>query len=56
MAAETEELKARSLNKLSNIMMAKDETVDGFINRVKALKNQCMQLRRDKEDELRNMN
>ena len=50
MAAETEELKARSLNELSNIKMAKDETVDDFINRAEALKNQCMQLGRDVEE------
>ena len=44
--AAGKELKARSLNELSNIKMAKDETIDGFINRAEALKNQCMQLGR----------
>ena len=50
MAAETEELKARSLNEHSNIKMAKDETVNDFINRAEALKNRCMQLGRDVQE------
>ncbi|XP_076621596.1 uncharacterized protein LOC143342001 [Colletes latitarsis] len=50
MAAETEEIKARSLNDLSNIKMARDETVDAFINRAEGLKNQCIQLGRDIEE------
>jgi len=50
MAAETEQLKARSLSKLTNLQMKKDESVDTYVNRADALKNQCVQLGRNIED------
>ncbi|XP_043527950.1 uncharacterized protein LOC122538172 isoform X2 [Frieseomelitta varia] len=44
-------IETRSLYELSsNIKMAKDETIDAFINKAEALKNQCMQLGRDVEE------
>lgn len=46
MAAETEQLKTKSLSELSNLKMKKDETIDEYMNGAKALRNQCMQLRR----------
>lgn len=50
MAAETEQLKARSLYKLSNLRMKRDENIDAYVNRAEALRNQCMQLGRVIED------
>ncbi|XP_017760138.1 PREDICTED: uncharacterized protein LOC108550788 [Eufriesea mexicana] len=44
MAAETEELKARTLNELTYLKMKRDENVDSYINRAEALKNQSQQL------------
>lgn len=46
MAAETEQLKTRSLSELSNLKMKKDETINEYMNRAEALRNQCMQLRK----------
>jgi len=42
MAAETEQLKARSLSELSNLWMKKDESIDAYMNRAEALRNQCV--------------
>jgi len=50
MAAETEQLKARSLCELSNLRMKKDESIDAYVNRAEALRNQCVQLGRVIED------
>ncbi|KOC61563.1 hypothetical protein WH47_05167 [Habropoda laboriosa] len=50
MAAESEELKARSLNELTNLKMKKNETVDVFLNRAEALANQCIRLGRNMEE------
>lgn len=50
MAAETEQLKARSLCELSNFRMKRDENIDAYVNRAKALRNKCMQLGRVRED------
>lgn len=51
MAAETEQLKARSLSELSNLKMNKDESVDcAYVNRAEALRNQCGQLGKNIED------
>lgn len=50
MANETEQLKARSLSELSTIRMKADESVDVFLNRAEALRNQCVQLGRRIED------
>lgn len=50
MANETEQLRARSLSELSTIRMKADESVDAFLNRAKALRNQCVQLGRRIED------
>ena len=47
MAAETEQLKIRSLSDLT--MMKKDETVDEYINIAEGLKNKCQQLGKDIE-------
>lgn len=44
MAAEIEQLRARSLSELSNLRMKKEAIVDTYINRAKDLKNQCVQL------------
>lgn len=44
MAAESEQIKARALNDLTNLRMNKNESVDNYINRAEALKNQCVQL------------
>jgi len=46
----TEQLKTRSLSELTNLRMKKDESVDTYVNRAKALKNQCVQLGRNIED------
>lgn len=50
MANETEQLRARSLSELSTIRMKADESVDAFLNRAEALRNQCVQLGRRIED------
>ena len=50
MAAETEQLKARSLSELTNLKMNKDESVDAYVNRAEALRNQCGQLGKNIED------
>lgn len=50
MAAETEQLKARSLCELSNLRMKKEESIDAYVNRAEALRNQCVQLGRGIED------
>ncbi|CAK9809372.1 Retrovirus-related Pol polyprotein from transposon TNT 1-94 [Anthophora plagiata] len=50
MAAETEQLKARALNELSNLHMKQEESVDEFINRAEALMNQCTQLGKQIEE------
>lgn len=42
MAAETEQLKSRSLSELSNLRMSKDESIDAYMNRAEALRNQCV--------------
>lgn len=47
MAAETEQLKTRSLSDLTNLKMKKDETVDEYINRAEGMKNKCRQLGKD---------
>lgn len=44
MAAETEQLKSRSLSELSNLRMSKDESIDAYMNRAETLRNQCVQL------------
>lgn len=49
MAAETEQQKARSLSELTNLRMNR-ESVDAFINRAEALRNQCVQLGRNIEE------
>lgn len=56
MANETEQLRARSLSELSTIQIKSDESVDAFLNRAEALRNQCVQLGRRIEDyELKNV-
>ncbi|XP_017762569.1 PREDICTED: uncharacterized protein LOC108552497 [Eufriesea mexicana] len=50
MAVDTKGLKARSLNELSIIKVLKEETVETFLNRTEALKNQCIQLGKKVED------
>lgn len=50
MAAETEKLKASVLNELIDLKMGRHETVDAFINRAEALRNQCKQLGKDIEE------
>lgn len=50
MAAETEQLRSRSLSELSNLRMNRDESVDTFVNRAEALRNQCVQLGKIIED------
>ncbi|KMQ85551.1 rna-dependent dna polymerase [Lasius niger] len=50
MAAETEQLKARSLSELSNLRMKKEENIDAYVNRAEALRNQCVQLGKNIED------
>jgi len=39
MAVETEQFKAKSLNKLSNLRMNREERIDAFVNRAQVLKN-----------------
>ena len=51
MAAETEQLKAKSFSELSNLRMKREENVDVFMNRAEALRNQCVQLGKNIEDE-----
>lgn len=51
MATGTEELKARILNELTNLKMARNETIDAFMNRAEALKNQCFEKQLGKEIE-----
>lgn len=50
MAAGTEQLKSRSLSELTNLRMQKHESVDDYINRAEALRNQCVQLGKVIED------
>lgn len=50
MANETEQLKASSLSELSTLRMKTSESVDAFLNRAEALRNQCVQLGRTTED------
>lgn len=50
LAAETEQLKARSLSELSNLRMNREESIDAYVNRAEALRNQCVQLGRNIED------
>jgi len=50
MAAETKQLKARSLSELSNIRMKKDKNIDTYVNRAEALRNQCAQLGKNIEE------
>jgi len=50
MAAESEQIRARALNDLTNLRMNKGESVDNYINRAEALKNQCVQLGKSIED------
>lgn len=50
MAAETEQFKARSLSELSNLKMNKGESVDAYINKAEALRNQCGQLGKNIEN------
>lgn len=50
MAAETEQLKAKSLSELSNLRMNKDESVDAYVNRAEALRNQCVLLGKNIEN------
>lgn len=40
MAAETEQLKSRSLSELSNLRMSKDESIDAYMNRAETLRHQ----------------
>lgn len=49
-AAETEQLKAKSLSELSNLLMKKEENIDAYVNRAEALRNQCVQLGKNIED------
>ncbi|OAD62641.1 Copia protein [Eufriesea mexicana] len=49
MAPDTEELKMRSRNELSNIKMFKEWTVETFLNRAEVLKDQCILLGRNVE-------
>lgn len=50
MAAETEQLKTRSLSELTNLKMKKDENVDDYVNRAEGLKNKCQQLGKNIEE------
>ncbi|XP_078051960.1 uncharacterized protein LOC144478112, partial [Augochlora pura] len=50
MAAGTEQLKTKFLSDLSNLRMNKDESVDAYINRAEALRNQCIQLGKNIEE------
>jgi len=50
MAAESEEMKIKSLSEMTNLKMNKEESVDEYMNRAEALKNQCEQLGKIIED------
>lgn len=50
MAAETEQLKARSLSELSNLRMNKGKNINTYVNRAEALRNQCVQLGKNIEN------
>ncbi|CAK9796271.1 Copia protein [Anthophora plagiata] len=49
-AAQTEQLKVRSLREITNLKMKKDESIDEYLNRAEALKNQCIQLGKEIEE------
>jgi len=50
MAAESEEMKIKSLSEMTNLKMNKGESVDEYMNRAEALKNQCEQFGKTIED------